>query len=88
MKQAFGACPTHEQRAAYLSLSAQAMHLLNSAGRLSILASCVPVSHCNQNFSSRLLNAFSAPFSRSPYSLSHFLICWSQLEASQVGLGQ
>lgn len=35
MKQASGACPTREQRAAYLSPSAQAMHLLNSAWRLS-----------------------------------------------------
>ncbi len=33
-----------------ISPSAQAMHLLNSAWRLSFLASCMPVSHCNQNF--------------------------------------
>lgn len=67
MKQAFGVCPIYEQRAAYLSLCSG--NALVKLCLTSFLASCRPVSHCNQKPSSCLLNAFSAPFS---LSLSFF----------------
>lgn len=69
MKQAFGVCPTHEQRAAYLSLcSGNALVKLCLTfvffGFLSASITLQP------KLLSCLLNAFSAPFSLPLFSLS------------------
>lgn len=70
-----------------ISPSARAMHLLNSAWRLSFLTSCCPLSHCNQKLSPCLLNAISLYL-----SLSNLLVTvrrqpsgtWSVIGVSAV----
>lgn len=81
-KQTFGACPAHGQKPAYLSLC-----LLN--GLVKLCLSCVSFSFLQTCIAlqPKLLCWLLKPF-LPPFSLSLFLICWSQLEASQVGLGQ
>lgn len=86
MKQAFGACPTHEQRAAYLCLCSG--NALVKLCMTSFSASCRPVSHSNQELSSCLLNGFPAP----SLSLSYLLVTvrsqpsgtWSVIGVSAV----
>lgn len=89
MKQAFGACPTREQRAAYLSL-----HSGTALVKLCltfVFFHFLPVSHCNQNPSSCHLNAVFLSLSVS-LSLSNLLVTvrsqpsgtWSVIGVSAV----
>lgn len=76
-EQSFGERPTHEQRAVYISLCTGD----------ALWDPCRPLWHCNHNFCLPF-KCFLYPFLFLLLSPSLFLFCWSQLEASQVGLGQ
>lgn len=81
-KQEFGACLTHEQRAAYLSLCSD-----DALAKLCLTWFVIfgpPIGlYCTAT--KTFLLAFESFFC---LYLCLFLNCWSQLEASEVGLGQ